>query len=115
METLYHPEVFIPESFTMPTERVRLSYSQHAQRASLNDRYGVIPAFETIPLSQFRLVELGMTNGKVSKIVVRGTFDAKRDVIFVLIPGPTYFVKTVWFNLRSDKHTTLNRSRYAAA
>ena len=125
-EILYHPEVFTPDWFEMPVERAVLKYSKHALYACNNDRYGAIPVFETIPLSRFTLVELGVRKAKlnqlgipahphkVSKIVVRGTFDATRDSTFVLVPrGGSYFVKTCWFNLRSDKHTTLRRERYA--
>lgn len=115
METLYHADIFIPGWFTMPTERVKLTYSRHALYATNNDRYGAIPVFESIPLSAFTLIELGVNAGKVSKIVVRGRYDENRDVVFVLIPGDTYFVKTVWINLRSDSHKTLNRNRYAVA
>ena len=116
VEILYHPEVFIPDSFVMPTERVTLKWSHHARFAARDDRYGRIPTFETLPLCRFSLVELGMSDGKVSKIVVRGRYDGVRDVVFVLVPGPKhYFVKTVWFNLRTDQHKTLNRSRYAVA
>lgn len=127
METLYHADIFVPDWFKMPTERAALTYSKHALYATNNDRYGAIPVFESIPLSQFTLIELGVRQGKpnqfgisakreVSKIVVRGAFDEDRDVIFVLIPrGGDYFVKTVWFNLRTDQHTSLNRKRYAVA
>jgi len=127
METLYHPDIFIPDWFTMPTERAWLTYSQHALYATNNDRYGAIPVFESIPLSQFTLVELGVRYGKrnqfgvtakrtVSKLVVRGKYDENRDVVFVLIPKENeYFVKTVWFNLRSDTHKTLRTERYAVA
>lgn len=116
METLYHADIFIPEWFTMPTERVRLEWSQHARKAAWEERYGRIPTFQTIPLSQFSLIELGVRDGAVSKIVVRGHYDSARDVIFVLCPEDThYFVKTVWMNLRSDEHKSLDRSRYAVA
>ena len=116
METLYHSEIFIPEWFVMPTERATLRWGKHARHAAWEERYGRIPTFESIPLSQFSLIELGVQNGKVSKIVVRGHYDERRDVIFVLVPDDGYyFVKTVWSNLRTDKHKSLDRSRYAVA
>ena len=128
METLYHADLFIPDWFTMPTERAMLSYTRHALYATNNDRYGAIPVFESIPLCQFTLIELGVKNGKpnqfgitakreVSKIVVRGKFDEDRDVVFVLIPEGEgrYTVKTVWMNMRTDTHNTLNKNRYAVA
>ena len=126
-EILYHREIFIPDWFEMPTERVKLKYSSHALYACNNDRYGAIPVFKTLPLCRFRLVELGVKKPKVnqlglpakrvvSKIVVRGKFDETRDIVFVLIPRQgRYFVKTCWVNLRSDLHRTLRRDRYAIA
>lgn len=119
METLYHPKVFMPAWFKAPQERVALKWSNHAVRAGMNDRYGVIPVFKTLPLSQFEVVEIAAANNECTKLVVRGRFDNERDVVFVLIPpfepGRPYFVKTVWFNLNSDQHKTLDRSKYAAA
>lgn len=116
MESLYHPEVYFPDWFVAPQERVALKWSKHATYARVDDRYGVIPAFKTIPLSMFSVVEFAASGENVTKLVVRGKFDETRDVVFVLIPGRKhYFVKTVWFNLRTDEHKTLNRKRYANA
>lgn len=116
METLYHPDVFLPAWFKAPTERVALTWSKHALLAGMNDKYGVIPVFRTIPLSQFEVVEIAAFENECTKLVVRGKFDETRDVVFVLIPGrESHFVKTCWMNLRTDRHKTLNRSRYAAA
>lgn len=127
-EILYHPSIFIPEWFTMPVGRAKLKYSRHALYATNNDRYGAIPVFDSIPLSQFTLVELGVRKPKinqlgipakrvVSKIVVRGRFDKTRDLVFVLVPqkDDIYVVKTVWYNLRSDEHKTLDKTRYQIA
>ncbi len=109
---LYHPDVFLPEWFTMPTERVELKYTKHALYACNNDRYGAIPVFKSLPLSQFRLVEMEAAHQEVNKIVVRGRLRAGMDCVFVLIPGGKYLVKTVWLNKSDDTHKTLDRSRY---
>lgn len=111
---LYHADIRLPDGFEMPTHRVELKWTRHADRARLDDRYGEIPRFATIPLSQFKVVEVGVDMGRVCKIVVRGHFRLNEDVIFVLIPnrsGP-WTVKTVWKNLRTDSHSTLDHSRY---
>lgn len=128
-ETLYHPEIFMPNWFEAPTERATLEYSRHALYALSNDRYGGIPQFETIPLCRFSVVELGVKHAKrnqlgvpaappqVSKIVVRGRYSSELDIVFVLCPrgNGKYFVKTCWFNRNDDKHKTLRRERYATA
>lgn len=109
---LYHAEIGLPKNFRIPTARVELVWTRHADKARTDDRYGVIPRVATLPLKAFKVIEVGMEAGKVAKVVVRGHLDAERDVIFVLIPGKKWVVKTVWFNLRTDVHTTLDRSRY---
>jgi hypothetical protein len=109
---LYHAEIGLPKGFALPAERVALSWTRHAEKARKDDRYGEIPAFTSLPLSSFSVVEVGMENGRVAKIVVRGRYTKEKDVIFVLIPGKVYTVKTVWINLHSDQHKTLDRSKY---
>jgi hypothetical protein len=115
---LWHADIRLPEGAALPNARIGLDWGRHAQRARLEDRYGVIPQFASIPLSQFQVIEVETDHtGYVTKWVVRGHFDAERDVVMVLIPEcrPNFwFVKTVWFNLRSDTHSTLDRSRYQA-
>ncbi len=112
---LYSPAVYCPEWFSAPTCRINLKYTRHALYACNNDRYGSIPVFESIPLEKFRVVEFEAEGQDVHKIVVRGRFNDDLDCVFVLIPGNTYVVKTVWFNKASDNHDTLNASRYAKA
>jgi hypothetical protein len=117
METLYHSEIFLPSWFTAPTRRVRIDYGHHAKREALVDRYGEIalPAF--INLRRFRVIEVGVIDGRVSKILFRGKLDNERDLCIVLIPrgDKPWYCKTVWVNVNSDQHKTLNRSRYAVA
>jgi len=117
METLYHSEIFLPDWFTAPTRRVRVSYGSHAKREALIDRYGTIalPAF--VNLKRFRVIEVGVINGRVSKILFRGRLDDTRDLCIVLIPkgDRPWRCKTVWTNVRSDLHRTLDASRYATA
>lgn len=58
----------------------------------------------------FRVVEVEVIDGKVSKWVVRIELDAKRDLVLVTLPDG--FVKTVWTNDANEHHATLNRRRY---
>lgn len=98
----------------MPTARVRLLWTKHADHARTNDRYGDIPKVESIPLQSFQPIEVGVENGRVVKIVCRGHWTTTLDVVFVLIPTTrsSMTVKTVWVNERNDTHKTLDRSRY---
>lgn len=114
-EILYHTEIGFPRNFQPPTGTHKLQYSRHALEATLDDRYGQIPVLNQINVDRLQLVELGVQDRKVSKLVYRGQLDQERDMVVVVIPKPNnqpWFVKTVWINLKSDAHKTLNRSRY---
>lgn len=113
---LYHRDAYgFPAGFECPTARVDLVWTRHADRARQDDRYGLIPRFANIPLSMFECIEIGVERSRVVKYVMRGHYKDNRDVIFVLIPTPDgkpWVVKTVWQNLRSDVHKTLDKSKY---
>jgi hypothetical protein len=115
-ETLYHMELGFPKNFNPPTGVHELEYSRHAVEATQDDRYGAIPVLKKMNVDRLKMVELGVQDGRVSKIVYRGTLDEERDMCIVVIPKPAgqkWFVKTVWINLRSDQHRTLDESKYA--
>lgn len=111
---LFHTEVGLPKWFTAPTGRVALRYTAHALRASADDRYGEIRVFKTMTLDRLDIIEIEAEGRNVTKILYRGRLDNERDLCMAVIPGrTTWTVKTVWVNLRTDAHRTLDRSRYA--
>jgi hypothetical protein len=88
-----------------------MRYSQHAQAAAENDRYGRMELLPRETIAAHNVVEVEVVDGKASKAVVRLAYDADVDIIIVMnrpIAG-TAFVKTVWFNSAHDKHGTLKR------
>lgn len=112
---LYHADIRLPDGFVAPTQRVALEWSRHAEQARQTDRYGDIPAFRTATLGNLDVIEVGVESNRVSKILFRGRIDADRDLCMVLIPRTgSWLVKTVWINLNSDGHGTLDRSRYVS-
>jgi hypothetical protein len=130
-EILYHSELGFPQHFKPPTGRKKLEYSRHALEASMDDRYGKIPKLTTLSVDHMKIIELGVQNNKISKILYRGTLSCidchqnklpqadcphpKRDMCIVVIPRPgdqPWYVKTVWINLQSDKHKTLDETKY---
>lgn len=115
---LWHRDIRLPDNFVAPTQRVRLNYSKHALgQVETDKRFGQMPVFESIPLSRFEVIEVETQNGTVTKYLVRGHFDDKLDMCFVLVPymqGDTMFVKTCWFNLRHDYHHNLDRKKYVS-
>lgn len=113
-ETLYHSDIRLPDWFVKPTQRVTLSWSRHALRAASDDRYGVIPVQDMMTLEWYDVIEVGVVDEKVSKIVFRGGLDRYRDIVIVLSPmgGNVWKVRTCWVNLKTDAHKTLDKSKY---
>lgn len=109
---LYHFEIGFPDTFKAPTHLVRLRWTKHADRARTNDRYGDIPRATFLDLSKCQVIEIGVEAGKVIKYVMRTRLDDERDLCIVLIPGKEWTIKTVWVNLKTDLHKTLDRSKY---
>lgn len=110
---LYHTDIRLPANFVAPAQTVTVDYSDHARKAAHNDRYGFMDLPYTLPLRSGKVIEVGMENGRVAKILFRFQYDNDLDMCIVLIPG-RWFAKTVWFNERTDSHKTLDRSKYVA-
>src|SRR4051812_41370254 len=105
---LYHREIYMPKGVLALTGvTLKLAATDHAKRAARSDRYGQIEIPAEITFNGSDIVEAEFVNGKLSKVVVRLPYDAKRDAIFVCLIDGT--LKTVWFNLKSDFHKTLRK------
>lgn len=94
--------------------RMPLRYTRHSLTEALNDRNGAIPAHVFNTSFNFsdgwRLVEVEVRNGLVTKFLIRRSI-GDRDLVMVVTPEGT--VKTVWTNLTADGHSTLNLSNYS--
>lgn len=110
MTKLYHKDVYMPDGYKVPCWRNRLMYSRHALDASRNDRYGYIDLPNWIDYDKSTVIEVETSDDVVIKQVWRTTYDDTRDLILVVTN--TGIVKTVWINVRTDKHTTLDVSKY---
>lgn len=115
MKALYHTEIFLPAAIRALTARtIAPRITRHAETAAAGDRYGKLTIPRTLTFSGANVVEAEVEAGRVVKLVVRLPYDATRDAVFAIgFDNGQSFIKTVWFNLKSDRHTTLNRSRYA--
>ena len=110
---LWHSEIRLPNGFVAPTHKVELDWSRsHAREACKDDRYGEIRQFKTLNLARFQVIEVETIDGEVVKVLFRGSYDDRTDVVLALIPGEVYTVKTAWLNSRYDTHKTLDRSKY---
>lgn len=112
---LFHTEVFMPQRFQRPLFEGRLRYGPHALSEAKSDRYGGVPLPEFFEACNAKLIEVefDIDRDEVCKQVWRQALDSKRDIILVM--GRGGFVRTVWVNLRNDKHRTLDRSKYVRA
>jgi hypothetical protein len=112
MTFLFHKDVFMPPSAKSPVYEGKLKYSFHAIKASQSDRFGNIPLPEMFSVATAELIESEMSDDGmvVLKQVWRQPLDEKRDLVLALTRDGK--VKTVWINLRSDKHRTLQVDKY---
>lgn len=114
---LYHVKLGLPSGAVGAFLGVfSIQLSDHARRACQNDRYGVIDLVsgDNFEVCVADVVEIEIQAGAPVKAVVRAPYDDKRDIVLTLNPPQNgqSFVRTVWFNLKSDAHRTLDRSKY---
>ena len=108
---LYHKDIYMPKIKGTPNKEISLRYSNHAIRASQNDRYGGIELPNSINPSNGTLIEVELRDNKVVKRVIRYAYNSTHDLIIV-VTIPDYVVKTVWLNCKTDKHNTLKEWKY---
>ncbi len=117
MTELFHAEVFVPEAAKAPIHEGSLRYGRHALDKASSDRYGGIQLPNEFHAVDAKLIEAEvlLEHGKcqVVKQVWRQPLDHVRDLVLVI--GTGGFVKTVWVNLRNDKHRSLDRSKYTSS
>lgn len=113
-ERLYHKDIGFPDDVNLPrgfSPVVHLRYGGHAREESLVDKYGKLELPRAIDVRKVELFEIGVTGNVVTKMAVRLSYDEKKDLVIVFKPSDG-FVKTVWANLKTDQHKTLNRAKY---
>lgn len=110
---LYHQLYGFPDSLELKEGYVlEPKYSVHAQKSAKEDRYGQIKLPKEIKFSQRQVIEVESKDGiKVDKVVVRVPYDRELDLCLVILLG-SKICKTCWINKRSDKHLTLDKSKY---
>jgi len=108
---LYHRDIFLPIRLGFAAF---VKYSAHARQAAQDDRYGALTLPAVISTQEADVIEVEVANGKPHKAVLRMRHDDERDLCVVVLLD-TCVVKTVWCNLRTDTHGTLDRTKYMAA
>lgn len=112
MSYLFHIEQFMPAAYSQPIFEGKLKYSRHALKEAEGDKFGSItlPAFFKAADAKLIEVEFDEKEGTVVKQLWRQNLDDTRDILLAI--GKDGFVRTVWVNLQSDVHRTLNKSKY---
>ena len=110
MSELYHVELGFPSDVVLMSGILDLTYSKHAIRASYDDRYGMMTLPDVLDIKFAKIIEIEVENSKVVKSVYRSKYDKVLDIIIVV--NYDGLVRTVWFNKSSDRHQTLDVSKY---
>lgn len=105
---LYHRDVHLPFRLSWAA---MLNYSRHARHEATRDRYGALNLPRTLSTAEADVIEVEVQNGKPHKAVLRMPHDEQRDIVLVVLLDRA-LVKTVWCNLRTDAHKTLDTSKY---
>lgn len=107
---IYHTEIGLPAWFKKPSGISRMFYSTHSKMEAARDRYGAMKLPACIDWDKCNVIEVYATGTKVEKVLVRASYDSRRDICFVIRNGG--FVITTWSNLKTDTHRTLKVGRY---
>ena len=112
-EGLFHRDIGLPDCAPLFFS-FELTYSAHAKRACVEDRYGTIRPPRFVRPREGEIIEVQVWNGRIVKAVVRTTYNDIHDLILVIVPEDIdkAFVKTCWLNRKDDTHCTLDRSKY---
>jgi len=114
-ETLYHKDVGFPDDLDMPRgfrPVLNLKFGPHASEEALSDKYGEIRLPHRVDIRKGDIFEIGVRGKVVSKLAVRFSYDDTKDIVLIINPADG-FVRTVWFNKKSDAHKSLDTSKYA--
>ena len=108
---LFHADVFMPPCAKAPAYVGPLQYGRHALDEAKRDRYGEIQLPPEFHKAGAKLIEAEVLTATdtVVKQVWRQPLDEQRDLVLVI--SSSGYVRTVWVNLRSDKHATLDSTK----
>lgn len=119
-EDRYHKDIGFPDDLEFPRgfltagrSVISLRYGTHSREEAMKEKYGVLQLPQRIDLKNSDIFEVGTRPGSnvIEKVCVRMPHDTEKDIVIVIMV-PSCFVKTVWANLKTDSHKTLNRGNY---
>lgn len=112
---LYHYTLGMPEHLKVPAYTGKLTYGVHAKHEAERDRYGKIDLPEYfdgkgIVIEVAAQGKNSMLPEKIIKQLYRIPYNAKFDLLMMISADGK--VITVWLNSKTDRHSTLNKSKY---
>lgn len=116
MSQLYHRDIGFPMVVdTLFGKTLTFRFTHHAKYACIKDRYGVIKPPPSLKIEKGQIIEADTDGAAIYKIVLRVPYDDKFDVCLAVMPNLNgdSLVKTCWLNRVSDRHFTLDKSKYS--
>lgn len=108
MKSFHRDAYGFPKNLLMKAGKITPKYSQHAKEQAS------IKGFQLPKEIQWEVpevVEVHLKGGRIfEKVIVRVPYDRHEDISFVIQPDG--FVRTAWLNKNTDKHFTLDKSKY---
>lgn len=120
---IFHRDIGFPTNYRRPVGRYALVITKHARRQS--EARGITLSSH-LDMRYANVIEVGFKDGGVADdgsvrgyginhLLVRVAYDRTYDLVMaVKIEYGKWILKTVWLNEITDKHTTLDRAKYAA-
>ena len=110
---LYHKQLGFPKTLELPEKEILVpQYSLHAKRSANDDRYGFIKLPEVLKIEKHNIIEVETEdNITPTKIMLRVQYTNTLDLCLVYNVQDT-LVRTVWLNKSTDRHASLDKSKY---
>lgn len=108
---IFHRDIGFPAHYRRPVGRYALVITKHARRQS--EARGITLSSH-LDMRYANVIEVGFNGSAINHLLVRVAYDHTYDLVMaVKIERGKWILKTVWLNDINDKHTTLNRAKYA--
>lgn len=111
----YHRNIFWPKNVIedLPIGTYRVTYSLHALREAILDKYYTIPEISNLTLLEQNFIEAYYEYEDPVKFLYRFTLADGNDLCLIIkIENEEIFVITQWINKTTDKHKTLDKRKY---
>jgi hypothetical protein len=72
---------------------------------------GIMNLPSELKFTEENVVEVYTQGQKIVKYLLRISYDSKKDICFIIEPEENKVI-TNWFNMKADRHMTLNREKY---